>query len=67
MKTVFFLFSLAIGMLLGAASFAFGGILLMATGLSFSVVIFGSLFVMATQIQNILNVTDADDEFALPA
>ena len=67
MKTVFFLVSLALGMLIGVVSYILGGVLLMATGLSFSVVIFGSLMVMAAQVRQVLNKDDADEAFALPA
>lgn len=68
MKTLFFFSSFALGMMLSSAAYMLGGVILMMTGLAFSFVVFGSLFVLAAQVQQLMTPSDdIDGEFALPA
>ncbi len=54
MPQVFFLIFLAFGLLMGAVSYALGGVVLMITGLSFAAVIVGALFGMTREISRLI-------------
>ena len=55
MKNLFFLTALALGMMLGTAAYLTGGVFLLATGLSFTTVIVGCLFAMASQLRRFVD------------
>ena len=68
MKTAFVLISFAFGMTLAVMAYLVGGVVLMATGLAFSVVIFGCIIVMVSRLhQVLLPKDDAQSEFAITA
>lgn len=68
MKNAFFLIFLALGMFVGVATYAVGGVFLMATGLMLCFILFTSLFMMGLQVRRLLSSFDpAPGEFALPA
>ena len=53
MPQFFFLVFLAFGLLMGAVSYAMGGVLLMVIGFSFAGIIVGALFGMTREISRL--------------